>query len=428
MKSKVICVIMGGGRGTRLYPLTKMRAKPAVPLAGKYRLADIPISNCLNSGYNHIYLLTQFNTASLHRHIQESYQFDPFAGGFVHILSAEQTEEREGWYQGTADAVRQNLMHFGGYSKDDLFIILSGDQLYRMDLREIVEHHNRVGSDVTIAAKPFPMSSVSEFGVMRVNDDYSVQEFVEKPTDPNVVNQLVVPQGLREQVGGGSELADHCLVSMGIYVFKADILMEALESDSQDFGKEIIPNLLKEKKLYSFIFDGYWEDIGTVRSFWEANLRLTDTVPPFNFFEPHKPVFTHARYLPASKINECTLNQVIVSDGSIITKAYLQRVVVGIRSMIGENTRLENVVMMGADKIEDEEDREVNRVAGIPDIGIGNDSFIRNAIIDKDARIGNNVHLDPEGKPDCYIHGDVIVRDGVIIVPKKGIIPDGTRF
>ena len=270
MKRKVHCVIMGGGRGTRLYPLTKLRCKPAVPLAGKYRLVDIPISNCINSGYNRIYLLSQFNTASLHRHVQDAYRFDRFGKGFVEILSAEQTEYGDDWYQGTADAVRRNLIHFGA-GEEDLFVILSGDQLYRMDFSKMVEEHLRRGAEVTIASKPVPISEAPGLGLLRIGKDSKIVDFVEKPSNPEVISRLVPPE-LRSQ----NQEEDRCLASMGIYVFSAPCMLDALEGDATDFGKEIIPSLVGKKDIRCHIFDSYWEDIGTVRSFFEANLQLTE--------------------------------------------------------------------------------------------------------------------------------------------------------
>lgn len=426
MKRKVICVIMGGGRGTRLHPLTEERCKPAVPLAGKYRLVDIPISNCLNSGYNKIHILTQFNTASLHNHIQGAYQFDPFGGGFCEILSAEQTMGGDSWYQGTADAVRQNLHHFRA-GDEDMYVILSGDQLYRMDLSKVIQHHLETKADITISAKPVHKNEVSGLGVMRVEDDFSIAEFVEKPKDPKVVESLLLDSKLHGYVQSGNP-AEMCLASMGIYVFNARVMRESLANDMTDFGKEIIPGLLGQKKLVSYIFDGYWEDIGTVGAFFEANLALTDHVPPFNFFDADHPVYTRARYLPASKLNKCALDHVITAGGTIISNSSLTRVVVGVRAMIGDGCTLTNSVLMGADYYEDDEDRHKNRDLQRPDVGIGQNCYINNAIIDKNARIGNDVHLSPEGKPDMWRQGDVMVRDGVLIVMKNGVIPDGTRI
>jgi len=414
---------MGGGRGTRLHPLTRDRCKPAVPLAGKYRLVDIPISNCLNSGLNQIFLLTQFNTASLHRHIQNTYKFDPFGGGFVEILSAEQTEGSDTWYQGTADAVRQNLQHFGG-TEDDLFVVLSGDQLYRMDFRKIVNQHRETGADVTIAGKPVGLDHAGGLGLMRVNDDLSISEFVEKPEDPEVIRGLAISDRVRnEMVEPGDR--DYCLASMGIYVFNGGVLRRALESDAADFGKEVIPGLLGQAKLSAYIFDYYWEDIGTVRAFFEANLRLTDPVPPFNFFDEMARVYTHPRFLPAAKVNGAEMKQTVLADGCILSDARLHRSVVGVRSIVDSGSSLENVVMMGADRMEPPEDQEKSRAAGLPIMGIGRNCVIRDAIIDKNVRIGDDVRLDPAGKED-FSDGCITVRDGVLIVGKGGVVPDGT--
>lgn len=425
MKSRVICIIMGGGRGTRLWPLTQLRCKPAVPLAGKYRLVDIPISNCITSGFNRIFVLTQFNTASLHRHIQESYKFDPFGGGCVDILSAEQTEQGSNWYQGTADAVRQNLHHFSA-RPNDLYLILSGDQLYRMDFREIIEQHRRTGAAVTIAAKPMPASEVHSLGVMRVHDDLSIAEFAEKPKDPEVVNRLL----MREAVLGKLDRplsGPHCLASMGIYVFNYRALHEILDvQTSTDFGREVIPSLLGKVPLFSFIFNGYWEDIGTVRSFFEANLSLADPNPPFDFFEVSRPIFTRARYLPPSRVDGSKIEHAMMSDGCLLHGAQINRAVLGVRSVVENGSALSNVVMMGADFYETPEQKQQNQESGIPNVGIGPGCDIRNAIIDKNARIGHHVRLSPEGKPEGFKMGDVVLRDGILIVIKGGVVPNGT--
>lgn len=337
MKSKVVCVIMGGGRGTRLHPLTSERCKPAVPLAGKYRLVDIPISNCLNSGLNQIFVLSQFNTASLHRHIQESYKFDPFGGGFVDILSAEQTQKGDTWYQGTADAVRQNLHHLD-VADDDLVLILSGDQLYQMDFYALIEQHRRSKAAVTIAAKAMPTSEVHGLGLMRVQDDLSIQEFVEKPTDPKVIESLALSEAVTGKLHSGKD-EKFVLANMGIYCFDMRVLRESLDNSHTDFGKEIIPDLLGKVNLMGFVFEGYWEDIGTVRSFFEANLSLTDNVPPFNFFDKNNLVYTRARYLPASKINNLRMNRGIMAGGCIISSCDFERVVVGVRSVVKAGDR-----------------------------------------------------------------------------------------
>jgi glucose-1-phosphate adenylyltransferase len=426
MRSRIISIVLGGGRGTRLYPLTQHRCKPAVPLAGKYRLVDIPISNCLNSGLNEIYVLTQFNTASLHRHIQASYAFDPFGGGLVDILSAEQTEKGDNWYQGTADAVRQNIIHFRA-KRNDLILILSGDQLYRMDFRKLIEHHRSHGADATIAATPIAESEVSGFGLMKVRDDFSVDSFVEKPTDPAVIESYRISDTLLKSIG--RESGDNaCLASMGIYLFNASVLIDALDSEHTDFGKEVIPGLLGKKKLNGYIFDGYWEDIGTVAAFFEANLKLTDEKPPFDFFDPHDRIFTRARFLPASVVINSRVDRAMVADGCVIKGADIKRSVIGVRSMIGENVKFSNVVMMGNDSYEDEEVIAEAKRNGIPNMGVGSGCVIRQAIIDKNARIGTNVTLDPEGKAEGnYEHG-ITVRDGILMVAKDAVVPSGYCF
>ncbi|MDR2430492.1 MAG: glucose-1-phosphate adenylyltransferase [Puniceicoccales bacterium] len=421
---KVKCVIMGGGRGTRLHPLTKDRCKPAVPLGGSYRLVDIPISNCLNSGYNQIYVLTQFNTASLHRHIQQSYGFDPFGRGFVDILAAEQTMEKEAWYQGTADAVRQNLHHFF-LNDDDLIIILSGDQLYRLDLHAFVAQHQRTQADLTIAAKAMPAAQVASLGVMRVRDDGEITAFVEKPSDPALVNTLVVGGAVREAIKDPGD-SPYCLASMGIYVFNGRVLKESLANSMTDFGREVIPSLLGKRKICAHVFDGYWEDIGTVGSFWEANLALTDPVPPFNFFDSDHPIYTHARFLPPAKLNGGCVQNAVISEGCIVTQAQLRRCVIGVRSVIRENANLNGVVMLGADFYEDPADMDENARMGRPPLGVGQDTTIHNAIIDKNARIGSKVQLTPEGVPEMWENDMVMKRDGVLIIKKRAIVPDGT--
>lgn len=420
---RVLSIIMGGGRGTRLFPLTKERCKPAVPLAGKYRLVDIPISNCINSGFNRVFLLTQFLTASLHRHIQKSFHFDPFSGGFVDILSAEQTEKSNAWYEGTADAVRRNLVHFNSHLHD-VVLILSGDQLYRMDFQKIVDQHVATGADVTIAAVPFPISKIEGLGLMRVADDLTIQEFAEKPKDPKVIRDLAISDALEARLETPST-EKRCLASMGIYVFSREVLARALDNSMKDFGKEIIPSLLGRAKLYSYIFEGYWEDIGTVRAFFEANLALAQPLPPFNFFVRSAPIYTHARYLPASKINRCNIDHVVIGDGCIITNSTLRHCVIGIRSILGENSNLEDVVMMGADHYESDAELAAAREAGLPGFGIGRNCRIHHAIIDKNTRIGDNVTLSPAGKADGEYPHDIVIRDGVLCVCKGAVIPSG---
>lgn len=422
-QKNVLAVIMGGGRGTRLHPLTMERCKPAVPLAGKYRLVDIPISNCINSDINRIFLLTQFHTASLHRHIQNTFHFDPFGGGFVDILSAEQTEKNTDWYQGTADAVRRNLQHFRNFPHE-FVLILSGDQLYRMDFRKIIAEHIATGADVSIAAVPFPVSKVEGLGLMRVGDDLAISEFVEKPKDPKVISGLAISDKLEARLAHKTD-EKHCLASMGIYVFNRKVLAEALDNGMTDFGKEVIPSLLGKKKLQAHVFEGYWEDIGTVKAFFDANLALAQPLPPFNFFDPASPIYTQDRYLPPSKINKCTFDFAVFGDGSIIEDSSITHSVLGIRSIVRAGSTLKDVVMMGADSYESEDELQANRASGRPHVGVGAGSVIEHAIIDKNARIGAGVKILARGKPDGdYPHG-IIIRDGVLVVPKGVVVPDG---
>ncbi len=414
---------MGGGRGTRLHPLTQERCKPAVPLAGKYRLVDIPISNCINSAINRIFLLTQFHTASLHRHIQNTFHFDPFGGGFVDILSAEQTEKSTDWYQGTADAVRRNLQHFRNFPHD-LVLILSGDQLYRMDFQKIIDQHIATGADVTIAAIPFPVSKVEGLGLMRVNDDLSISQFVEKPKDPKVIDSLTLTPAVEARLVNRTG-EKHCLASMGIYVFNRKALADALDNQMTDFGKEVIPGLLGFKKLYAHVFEGYWEDIGTVKAFFDANLALAQPLPPFNFFDPGAPIYTQDRYLPPSKVNKCQVDYAVFGDGSIIEDSTILHSVLGMRSFVRAGAVLKDVVMMGADFYESDDQLQDNVKRGRPHLGVGPGTRIEHAIIDKNARIGAGVKLSAHGNADgTYPHG-IIIRDGVLVVPKGVAVPDG---
>ncbi len=420
LQQDIRCIILGGGRGARLSPLTKTRCKPAVPLAGKYRLVDIPISNCLNAGLKNIYLLTQFNSASLHRHIQESYKFDYFGGGFVDILSAEQTENSSDWYQGTADAVRQNLTHIP-IKDNSLIIVLSGDQLYRMDLKDFIRQHVVTNADITIAAKPFPKSLASSFGVMQIDQDLKIQRFAEKPKDPAIIDQFTLHNN-----PAVPSAEDQCLVSMGIYIFKGSVLKALLAQTGQDFGKEVIPSALTQFALSAYIFNGYWEDIGTIGSFFDANLMLTDVIPPFDFFDEANPIYSCPRYLPASKLNSCNVERSIISDGCIISKAHISRCIIGARSIIREHSQLENVYLMGNDVYEHISDMQKNDTYHIPHLGIGQHCDIRNAIIDCNVRIGNYVRLSPEGKPNTFQQGPIYVRDGILVIAKGGVVPDNT--
>jgi glucose-1-phosphate adenylyltransferase len=421
--SNVLSVIMGGGQGTRLFPLTKERAKPAVPLAGKYRLVDIPISNCINSGLRRIYLLTQFNSASLHRHIAQSYKFDHFSGGFVEILAAEQTLSDTSWYQGTADAVRKNKIHFRNHDWDYL-LILSGDQLYRMDFRLIVEQHAQTAADITIATIPVRRAETPGLGIMQIDAQRRITRFVEKPHDPAVQDSLHLDKAWYPSLGIQSE-GELFLASMGIYVFSRDIIFRMLENNLADFGKHIIPQSIKDLRVYSYVFQGYWEDIGTIRSFFEANLDVTNELPRFNFFDMSSPIFSRPRFLPGSKINGAQIDHAVISDGCIINRAIISHSIVGLRCIVGPGTTLNRAVLMGSDYYESFESIVEHEKAGQPRIGIGSNCRIENAIVDKNARIGDNVVISPTGKPDKVDHPNYYIRDGIVIVPKSGVIPHG---
>ena len=420
---RTLGIIMGGGAGKRLFPLTKDRSKPAVPLGGKYRLVDIPISNCLNAGIRDIYVLTQFNTASLHQHISATYKFDIFSSGsFVEILAAQQTPTGAGWYQGTADAVRQNLNYF--LEKPwQWFLILSGDQLYQMDFRELMAGHLASGAGLTIATLPVNRHDAPGFGIMHTDDRRRITEFVEKPSDPAVLEALRIPGPLLAELGLAPD-SEHYQASMGIYLFNRDVLIRCLENNFDDFGKNVIPAAIKDCRVQAHIFQGYWEDIGTIRSFFEANLALAEITPPFSFYRSGATVYSRPRFLPASKINAATIRRAVVSDGCIITDATLDRCVVGIRSIIESGAVLNNVVMMGADYYE----AQTTTPPSAPPLGIGRHTTIKDAIVDKNARIGANVVISPEGKPPEYDGDQYFVRDGIIIVPKNAVIPDGTRI
>ncbi len=422
--SNVLSIIMGGGQGKRLFPLTKERSKPAVPLAGKYRLVDIPISNCINSGLRRIYVLTQFNSASLHRHISQSYKFDHFTGGFVEILAAEQTLSDASWYQGTADAVRKNLIHILNYWFDYL-LILSGDQLYRMDFRPIIEEHAQGGADLTIATIPVTRGEAQSLGIMQINSERRITRFEEKPKEAALLDSLKIAPESYPALGIKDD-RELFLASMGIYVFNRDILVSMLNNTHTDFGKHIIPNAIETHRVFSHVYQGYWEDIGTIRSFFEANLDVTSELPRFNFFDMSAPVFSRPRFLPGSKINGAHIDHAVVSDGCIINHARIIQSIVGIRSLVGSGCELKRVVMLGCDYYETLSSIEENLRLNRPRIGIGQNTRIENAIIDKNARIGDNVVISPAGKPENADHPLYFIRDGIVVIPKNGIIPHGT--
>lgn len=422
--STLTAVILGGGRGSRLDPLTRMRAKPAVPIAGKFRLIDIPISNCLHSGVRKIFILTQFNTESLHRHIHNTYRFDTFSRGFVRILAAQQTAENQDWYQGTADAVRKNLRYIK--DADEHIIILSGDHLYRMDYTKFFDHHLKMNADVTISVKPIFSHEASEFGILRSNKKGWIREFVEKPQTQELLDQFQIDEASFDNFNVQPEGRTH-LASMGIYIFKKEALFELLnESDKEDFGREIIPDSLNKKKLSAYFFDGYWEDIGTMRAFFEAHFELTKPLPKFNFYDETFPFFTNPRFLPASKITNCQINQSIVAEGSILLGSIIENSIIGIRAFIEEGTLVQRSIIMGNTHYETIQEREENSGLGQPNIGMGRNCNIRNAIIDMDCRIGSNVQLINKNQKDHDDGENYAIREGIIVIPKGAVIPDNT--
>ncbi len=422
--SKVLCVILGGGQGTRLYPLTKDRAKPAVPLAGKYRLVDIPISNCINSGFRRIYVLTQFNSVSLHSHISRTYKFDQFTSGFVEILAAQQTLTNTSWYEGTADAVRKNQIHFLSYDFDYL-IVLSGDQLYRMDFRPMIAHHVITGADITVATIPVNERAAQSLGILQIGDDGRINRFVEKPKDPAQIDSLKLSGEMQAKLGI-KDSNNKLLASMGIYIFNRKFVYEILDNPLSDFGKDIIPQSIPARRVFSYVFQGYWEDIGTIRTFFEANLDLVSELPRFDFFDMIAPVFSRPRFLPGSKINGAQIDHAVISDGCIINRARITQSIIGLRTIVGEGSDLYRVVGMGSDYYESMDSVERHEREGKPRIGIGANCKIQNAIIDKNTRIGNNVVITPAGKPDKVDSELYYIRDGIVIIPKNGVIPHGT--
>ncbi|MCG8599758.1 MAG: glucose-1-phosphate adenylyltransferase [Verrucomicrobiales bacterium] len=418
-----LAIIMGGGQGSRLFPLTHRRSKPAVPLAGKYRIVDIPISNCINSGIRQMYVLTQFNSESLNRHVTSGYSFDHFGENFVHVLAAQQTPGDDNWYQGTADAVRQNMSYFLEKPYKH-FLILSGDQLYRMDFRTMLRQHEITKADLTIATTPVERDPARAFGLMHTDDEGRITRFVEKPKDNDeLLDQLTMPPALLEAAGIPTD-SERFQASMGIYLFNRKVMEDALDNDMEDFGGDIIPSIIEKKNVHSFVFQGYWEDIGTIRSFYESNLECTKIVPAFNFFDPHNPIYTRARLLPASKINDADIQQALLSDGCIISNAKIRNSIIGVRSVIEKGCEITASIIMGADHYNKKFVTETGDVEELP-IRIGENTRIHRAIIDKNATIGNNVVIDPGNRENedlerCYI------RDGIVVVPKSADIPDGT--
>ncbi len=420
MTNNVLAIILGGGRGTRLFPLTKDRSKPAVPLGGKYRLVDIPISNCINNNIKKIYILTQFNTASLHMHINRSFNFDIFSNGYIDILAAEQTPTRETWYQGTADAVRQNLQHFSDPSIE-YFLILSGDQLYRMDFDSILEYHLEKKADVTVSVLPVERSKTAGFGILKVNNNARITDFVEKTTDPAILDAYKV----KDMSIFGPEVARNkdktYLASMGIYVFNRKAMYEALDNDMTDFGKHIIPASISDLKVFAYPYNGYWEDIGTIDAFYDANLLLTKKDRPFDFFDPKSPIFTHPRFLPPSILTNCNVTESCICEGCHLSGSKIHNSVVGIRSVVQEGSEIFDSILLGNDAFENG-----SKAQSTVPLGIGKRCRIERTIIDKNARIGDGTIIrSKEGCPN-EDHDNYYVRDGIVIIPKHAVIEAGS--
>jgi glucose-1-phosphate adenylyltransferase len=419
--NRAIAVILGGGAGTRLFPLTGHRAKPAVPLAGKYRLVDVPISNCINSGLDRIFVVTQYNSASLNSHVARSYVFDRFRGGFVTILAAEQTPASERWYQGTADAVRQSIPHIWSYPHDQV-VILSGDQLYTMDYRVLLEHHRQHGADITIAVTPVQAAEAPGFGILQTDDAHRITAFYEKPRLHELAGKES-PVSAELQAEGRIYLA-----SMGIYIFEPHVLRAVLDThpDQHDFGKELIPGAIRERRVVAYPFTGYWNDIGTVRSFFETNLMLASPKPAFNLFDAVMPLYTNARLLPPAKITRSRIEHAIISEASVIVDSDISDAVVGLRSYIGPGTRVHRAVLMGADYYQWESPGTRGRVEGPRCPGIGANSRIENAIVDKNAAVGANCVITNEAGVQEGEGPGYFIRDGIIVIVKNAEIPDGT--
>lgn len=424
MSKKVITAILAGGQGSRLYPLTKFRSKPAVPIAGRFRLIDCTVSNCIHSGLKKIFVMTQFSSVSLHRHIFLTYRFDHFNKDFVTVLSAQQTLKNRNWYQGTADAVRQNLFFLQNLG--DLVLILSGDHLYRMDYRKFIDFHREKDADISISVCGVPADQVSQFGVMKVDSGGRIVRFEEKPTQPQVIEDMEAPKEVFDRFGIRAASRSH-LASMGVYLFKWEVLRELLESTSfEDFGREVIPYAIERAKVYGYLFEGYWEDIGTIRSFFDAHMALTQPIPEFNFYDEDRPIFTHSRFLPGSKIISSEISHSIICEGSIINRSRIINSIVGVRTRIDDDCLLEKAVVMGADFFETENDLKRDRDENIPPLGIGPGAEIRNAIIDKNVRIGKGVKL-INAKGVMEQEGEnYVIRDGILVIPKNSIFPDGT--
>jgi glucose-1-phosphate adenylyltransferase len=423
MNNEVLAIILGGGQGTRLFPLTQHRSKPAVPLGGSYRLIDIPVSNCLHADIRRIFVLTQFNSASLNRHVSQTYRMDPFSQGFVEILAAEQTPDNPYWYQGTADAVRQAARHFVRFDAD-YYLILAGDHLYRMDYSEMIDAHSDRHADITIAAQPVTADDASAMGIFRFGPDGQIVAFEEKPNADRLkdIGRSIPPGGTFR----GHTAEKPFVASMGVYVFSRDVLLEAIEQENAaDFGRQIIPTALERYKVNAYLFRGYWADVGTVGSFYDANLMLTKAGSPFKFYDPRRPIFTHARFLPGARLSNCVARDAIIAEGCFVDQATIEESIIGIRTNIQEGASIRRSVLLGADFYE--ADHDVPARGNNPRLGIGRHVVLDRVIVDKNARIGDGAHLVNEAGVREANGDGFYIRDGVIIVPKDGVIRPGTR-
>ena len=425
LSQSCLVVILGGGRGTRLSPLTHERCKPAVPLGGRYRLIDIPVSNCINSGLREVFIVTQFNSVSLHRHLNETYKMDVFSGGYVEILAAQQTPVDMGWFEGTADAVRKCERHLDR-SHIKRILILSGDQLYRMDYRDMIRGHVASGAEATVAALPVARARATGLGILQVNSAGRIVSFAEKPEDDATLDAMAcAPAMFREH---GVEPGDRThLASMGIYLFEKEALFRLLAQKHMiDFGREVFPYAISESRVHAHLFDGYWRDIGTIRSFYEANLALTDWAPPFNLYEPGGQIFTHARFLPPAKVNRARIECSIVAEGSIVDDAFIEHSIIGLRSVVRRGVRLKDTILMGADYYEWDQGQFAGTPTAAPPLGIGEGTRIQGAIVDKNARIGRNCVIENSRGVEEAEGENYVIREGIVVVPRSAIVPDGT--
>ena len=425
MAQNVLGIIMAGGAGSRLWPLTKDRAKPAVPIAGKFRLIDIPISNCINSSVRKIFVLTQFNSVSLNRHLSSTYFFAPFSEGFVQILAAQQTLEHKDWYQGTADSVRKNLRYFQA-KNIDYHLILAGDHLYSMDYMDLLNFHIEKDADVTVGVLPVSREQASGFGILKLNDQDRIVDFIEKPkTDEALIPYQISDAWMKSH--GYTDESSRFLGSMGIYLFKKKVLFDLLtESDHADFGKGIIPHAIQTRKVAGYLFKGYWEDVGTIGSYYHAMMDLCSPVPHFNFYLQRRPIYSRPRYLPGAKIEGCHVCRSIISDGAILEQCSVENSMIGVRSRIRNDAQIRNSILLGRDFYENDEEREENRSQGLPDTVIGKNCIIEKAIIDKNARIGDGVQIIDRNRDREVTEENYVMREGIVIVPKNGVIQPGT--